>query len=362
VKRLTLLGLVLVLLLALVLPGAAAAAPAGATSGSAARTYTVLVGWENARRGVELNAYFPQVVSIHVGDTVRWMQQTKEIHTVTFLAQNQTAPDLVVPTATIVPALDGVTPGHSPLMLNPAAIDRQMPADGKWDGTGEVNSGLMGLATGQFRDFALTFTAAGTYSYFCLVHGQMMSGTVQVMAGSTWVPSPSEDAVRGAAERAGLLARVPGVLVDALRALKAPTRNADGSLHYYVMLGFGEGQVDLMRFFPAEMRARPGDTITWQYPAEADAPHTVTFLNRAAAPDLADPVMYNGTLYVLVNRNVVLPMQPGVPLTRSGIFSSGLLTPGGSFSLTVGDVYGRMDYVCLLHDEAGMVGRLFVTH
>jgi len=51
-----------------------------------ARTYTIMVGAESPHRGVGFNAYFPQSVTIHVGDTVQWQQNANEIHTVTFLA------------------------------------------------------------------------------------------------------------------------------------------------------------------------------------------------------------------------------------------------------------------------------------
>jgi plastocyanin len=51
-----------------------------------AMPYTVLVGAEDTRVGATVNAYFPDNLTIHVGDTVHWQGNANELHTVTFLA------------------------------------------------------------------------------------------------------------------------------------------------------------------------------------------------------------------------------------------------------------------------------------
>ena len=130
------------------------------------RTYTVLVGMENRLLGIGINAYFPGCVTIHVGDTVRWQQNSNEIHTVTFLAGTTAG-------ALIIPATEAGAP--SPLLFNPVAVNPAVPADGLYDGTTYANSGLMGREEGQVQEFSLTFTKEGTYDYLCLVHGSMMS-------------------------------------------------------------------------------------------------------------------------------------------------------------------------------------------
>src|SRR5512137_1785805 len=55
-------------------------------SANSPQTYIVVVGAENVSRGTSVMAYFPEMLRIHVGDTVLWKQHTHEIHTVTFLA------------------------------------------------------------------------------------------------------------------------------------------------------------------------------------------------------------------------------------------------------------------------------------
>ena len=59
---------------------------------------------------------------------------------------------------------------------------------------------------------------------------------------------------------------------------------------HYVAMGFSEGQIDLMRFFPSKLRVRPGDTVVWEMQPSNDAPHTVTFLNGEPEPGLVIPV------------------------------------------------------------------------
>jgi plastocyanin len=58
-------------------------APASARAQS---TYTVLVGAQDTSLGADVDAYFPESLQIHVGDTVHWQRNTNEIHTVSFLA------------------------------------------------------------------------------------------------------------------------------------------------------------------------------------------------------------------------------------------------------------------------------------
>ncbi len=345
--RLVRLSTVLLLsLLALVL-----AYPAAATAckAPAPRTYTVLVGAENAHRGVDLMAYFPSRVTIHVGDSICWIQNANEIHTVTFLG-GSAAPPLII---------EAADPNPGPLVFNPAAVDLATTGT-LGDNTTFVNSGLMGREPGQYGSFKLTFTAEGSYDYLCLVHGMMMSGVVRVVGGDQRVASPWMVRARGLYEIARKMAHVPAVFREARRQIKPPTVNPDGTVTHYVNLGFGKGQIDLMRFFPKVSLVRPGDTVVWQMTPASDAPHTVTFLNGTPEPDLVIPVP--PLLYI--NPAVLFP-SPAVPtdLMRTGYYNSGLMdpVPGTTYSLVIGDVTpGPLQYLCQLHDTSGMKGSLFV--
>jgi hypothetical protein len=47
-----------------------------------------------------------------------------------------------------------------------------------------------GILTGSGSSYSFTFTAPGTYQYDCAVHGQMMTGTIVVLA-ATPTSTPS---------------------------------------------------------------------------------------------------------------------------------------------------------------------------
>jgi len=330
------------------------AATAGAAPSAAPRTYTVMVGAESVHRGIDVMAYFPGTVKIHVGDTVRWRQNSNEIHTVTFLGDMTVAPPLLLPATAPTPP--------SPLVFNPMAAFPTVPTGNELgDTTTFVNSGLMGREAGQARSFDLTFTAVGTYHHLCLVHGVMMSGTVEVVGPAVHIASPGQVHARGNHQIARQMAKAPAVVRKAKRQIKPATENADGTLTHYVALGYSKGQIDLMRFFPSKLRVRPGDKVEWALSLSNDAPHTVTFLNGQPEPGLVvpePPVLY-------INPAVLFqyPSSP-VTLTRSGIYNSGLLDPNAgptTYSQVIGDITpGPLPYLCLLHDTSGMRGTLIV--
>lgn len=99
--------------------------------------------------------FYPGTVTIHVGDQVQWLEASSmEIHTVTFLAKGQKAPQFGSPAS--------VRPAGGPV----------------YNGSGYFNSGVM--TPGQ--TYTLTFTKPGVYAYHCLVHDDMgMIGRVIVL-------------------------------------------------------------------------------------------------------------------------------------------------------------------------------------
>ncbi len=357
VKLLSLgLSVVLVLVFSFTL-AASAKAPA-----SSSQTYTVMVGMENPHKGVEIMAYFPDTVTIHVGDTVHWVQNANEIHTVTFL-DGAEPPPLLVSAEEL-----GVPPTPSPLLFNPAAVNPAVPTDRRYSGSGFVNSGLMGREPGQFREFNLTFTAEGIYDYMCLVHGFAMSGAVVVVGQGEPIPSPNQAMAEGREQVARQLAKVPAVMRDAMNSIMPTVMNDDGSMTHRVMIGYADGQIELMQFFPDRLVVRPGDTVVWEMSAQNNAPHTVTFLNGAAEPDLVIAVPQSSgppLLYANPATFFPYPEYPPTPvLTRDGVYNSGVMNPipGTSYSLSIGDVApGLEPFLCLLHNESGMKGTLMVV-
>ena len=324
-------------------------------SARAQTTYTVLVGAQDTSLGADVDAFFPDSLQIHVGDTVHWQRNANEIHTVSFLAGTP-IPDL------IIPAPDGLP---SPLMLNPVAAYPTAPDNGQYNGTTFANSSIIGPDPGQAQSFDLTFTTPGTYNYVCLVHGVPMSGKIIVVDNQQDIPSPSEVDRQATRSINSALAQVPIVFALASFSLPPPIANPDGTTTYQVLIGYTFGQLDLLHFFPDQLAVNPGDTVVFTLSDADMAPHTVTFLNGNMSPDDVVPVPQdNGPPLLVFNPAVLFPQNPGQPLTKDGIYSSGLFVPGGtttSFSFQIGDITGEMQFQCLLHDNSGMLGSLYVV-
>jgi len=359
-KRFAYFGLLLSLLVGLASMSMPTAALAQSPQAIAPQTYTVIVGAEKVSRGIDLMAFFPGTLRIHVGDTVVWKQNSFEIHTVSFLAGTP-MPPLVVPAPAGQP---------SPLMLNPQVAFPAAPADGMYDGSTFANSGVMSLEPGQPQEFSLTFTQPGTYPYLCIVHSEMMLGNIEVVDPSVTVRSPEAVAKLAQKTLRNQMARANKLIGVARSQVPHAIENPDGTTTHFVSIGYSKGQIDLMSFFPGKLEVHPGDTVEFQLGATNMAPHTVTFLNGGEdiefvipVPNPSDP---SGPPLLLANPEVLMPINAGQPLTRTGVYSSGFLDstiPGGptSFTLKIGDISGEISYECLLHDLSGMTGVLKVV-
>jgi plastocyanin len=323
-----------------------------------ANTYTVLVGAEQVAQGASVVGYFPTTLRIHVGDTVHWLRNTNEIHTVTFLAGTPLPP-------INVPAPPGLP---SPLMRNPKLAFPAAPANGRYDGTTYANSGIFGPDPNIYQGvqaFDLTFTKPGTYNYVCGVHGVRMSGQVIVVDRQQQVPSPRKVHAQARRLIARALAQAPAAIAKAKAEVPRPTLNPDGTTTFHVLVGFSVGQLDLLHFFPKHLTVHPGDTVDWKFTMEDVPRHTVTFLNGNPDPDdLLVVPQPNGRPLLLVNPEALFPQNAGKPLTRQGIYNSGIVLPGGAapiLSLKIGDIGGPEPYKCLLHDSSGMTARLQIV-
>lgn len=118
-------------------------------------------------------AFFPQKLTIHVGDTVTWIGF---VHTVTFgpeALRDQLEKNLLI---------SQNVNGQMRTIINPKVT--QPSGGSSYDGTGFVNSGLLILRVPQGSNqpptYRLTFTKPGTYEYDCLIHPHM-EGTITVL-------------------------------------------------------------------------------------------------------------------------------------------------------------------------------------
>jgi len=116
--------------------------------------------------------FFPERVTIHVGDSVSWIWRTEETpHTVTFFG-GKPAPEVVMP--------QPQANGPPRLQLNPAVL-APAGAAGDWDGGSYLNSGFLQPMPHQpAPEFGVHFSTAGTFDYVCLLHPGMQ-GTIVVL-------------------------------------------------------------------------------------------------------------------------------------------------------------------------------------
>jgi len=257
-------------------------------------------------------AFLPGTIWINQGDKIIWTAQAGEIHTVSFLASGQ-----------------HLTP------FNPFDDLQLHPKGGShFDGVSYYNSGVMTDAPDSGflaqTTYNLTFDVTGDFTYYCLVHGEMMKGLVHVRPAGTDYPTTQRQYNHQAA------AQKASILRDG-RRLWAETKE-DASRHL-VFAGADDGTAMVMRFIHANVTIRVGSSVTFKNVGTA-APHTITF-----GPE---------------QPNIFVPY--GDPTHFSGQqLNSGILLPKSSFTVTFTKA-GTYHYVCALHDYLGMVGTVKVEN
>ena len=107
-----------------------------------AQDWKVQVGAQSKDKALQVIAFLPNEIWIHVGDSIAFKVATDEPHTVTFLTANQVVPPFSV-------GCPGSTPNGAPE-----------------DGSNCVNSGT--LTNGQ--SYSVTFPEPGDYKLICLYH------------------------------------------------------------------------------------------------------------------------------------------------------------------------------------------------
>ncbi|WP_427017673.1 plastocyanin/azurin family copper-binding protein [Pseudarthrobacter sp. P1] len=309
------LPLIVAALLALAAP-VALAGPASA-GGQGPRTWTVQVGSESRDQSIQGMAFLPTDIFVDAGDTVAWAANAAEIHTVTFLATGQS-----------IESTQPFDPGI------PAELFKQ--GGGSYDGHSYYNSGVLtNVSTSGLPyvgSYSLAFPATGNYTYYCLVHGAAMKGTVHVAKAGEPYPYTQKQYNRQSRVQAGDILRDGQDLWD---------ETADLADSHHVYAGADDGTAMLMRFIQPTVKVHVGDTVTFINNGMGE-PHTVTFGTEPAdvfAP-LGTPTAYGGGQL----NSGLMPPAPG---------------PGSRFAVTF-TTAGTFDYICGLHDYLGMVGKVVV--
>jgi plastocyanin len=130
--------------------------------------------------GVAMLAYYPKVLKVKAGTTVTFVNKSSsEVHNIVlgpkkYIEDFQKKTDLFP------------TGPSSPNQVSPVLPFATDPAPYKYDGTTTHGNGFFvtpltsGAPIGLPHASRVTFSAPGTYKYFCWIHGPDMGGTVVV--------------------------------------------------------------------------------------------------------------------------------------------------------------------------------------
>lgn len=288
-------------------------APAGPTA------WSIQAGGSEQNEAIQALNFYPSTITIDAGDSVTWKYPAGEPHTVTFLGPKASPPP---PTDPSVPA----------------------PAGGKtYDGSVYTSSGFM--LGGQ--SYTLTFPKPGTYTYYCLIHGEMVAKVVVQPAGSLY---PKTQGVINNDINNALSSDLQSA-ADAVTTFPY----AAGGAHLAAGIAPGLGQPPLtsasvVRFLDGDalsdtsVTVAAGTAITWTN-LDTNDPHTVTFAPAGQPFPAMDPFS---------------PPSGGNTYDGTTLVNSGPLFPGQSFTLTITKP-GTYTYHCLFHDDTeNMIGTVVV--
>ncbi|SEM63058.1 plastocyanin/azurin family copper-binding protein [Paenibacillus sp. OV219] len=237
-----------------------------AADANAPQAWGVSVG-KMMSKDTEMFSMQPGVIYIHEGDTVK------------FTNNDMAAPHLL-----------GFLIGNPPPGED-FDITKFSPASGSsWAG----DTMLFSPEMHPMQSYSITFTKAGAYAYYCLIH-PIMKGTVVVLPSGSLLPSKAEQA----AVNNALIDDQTKVAADwkTLNGKVNYDKNKDGTLTYKVLAGMGNTQVMVNAFLPGEVYINAGDTIQWLAGAPGEA-HTAVvnapkgmqvFTEKGVNPDVVTP-------------------------------------------------------------------------
>ncbi len=254
------------------------------------------VGAQSQDKGRQALAFLPNELWIHAGDSIAWTFNADDIHTVTFLTEGQVRPPFPV-------GCPGFNPG--------GAI---------FDGTTCVSSPP--FISGQ--TFTVGFPTVGNFKLVCLVH-EDMTATIHVLDTSAKLPHEQSFYDKEAAREAQDLLSAPDLF-------RHHTHDKSANA---VAVGIGK------------ILANGGG-------------HETVSLMRFVEPEQVIPVDVDGALHATITStsdSVHSGFIISAPQERIGLPQAPLGTVRFRITFTNPGVY---PYICALHDDLGMKGRIIV--
>jgi plastocyanin len=308
----------------------------------AQQTWKATLGAQSKDMGKQAIAFLPNELWIHAGDSITWTSGSGDIHTVSFFIAGQ-------------PYMDFNTgcPGFS-------------PSGTSFDGSKCVSAPP--LVDGQ--SYTVKFPKAGNYSLICLVHPHM-TGVIHVLAANAALPH-DQYFYNEQAEK-----QTHNLLSDADNdkdhhshqkmedMLSAKVMHGNG-----VAAGIGEmnstaggfQSLSVVRFLNGTIEIHVGETVEWSV-LDPALPHTITFGTEPANPGPPSAnVSFDAdggghATLKFVGDSTHSGIIGAVPMNQAGVPQSPPSIP--VFRVTFLKA-GTYDYICALHDDLGMVGKVIV--
>ena len=296
-----------------------------------AESWHLAVGAQSADQARQVLAFLPNEIWIHAGDNVTWTVYADEIHTVTFLSSGQPR----------LPFTVGC-PGFS---FGGAMFD------------GSTCISTPPLAKGQ--TFNVAFPTPGNYKLVCLVH-EDMTGVVHVLAPSEDLPHSQFFYDREAfAQARELLLDTDGIHSHLHSGSPGAVTVGTGEV---VATGGGHSAISVMRFMQHDKVIHIGDTVEWTND-DPVTPHTITFGTEPAnpiPPSSNVSVDADGARHATISSttdNVHSGFIVSAPQERIGLPQAPLGPTRFRITFTKAGTY---PYICALHDDLGMKGKIIV--
>jgi plastocyanin len=345
----------------------AVATAASASTPSTAKHWQVLVGAQAHNEAIQTMAFYPRHLWVDQGDSVSFVANAAEIHTVTFLARTSPCPSGAL--CQLPPG--GFDPGD-PLQSTPQGSHR-------YDGKSYFSSGVLTSATGAhlalppfvtlFNRYTLRFAddlRPGAYTYYCLVHGAMMSGEIIVQRKGTPYPFTQKQYDTRAAIGQSRDIADGMALWNGARKTAAQMNREHGPT---VLVGAMDDRVMIMRFIPGRSQLSVGSRVHFVTTSMGE-PHTVTFGSDetgCGSPPCSPTQPWNVRITKDGNERAAYPGHNGGFTGSSTALNSGIMLglppalTGAPSKLTLRmTAAGSYHYMCALHDYMGMVGTLAV--
>jgi plastocyanin len=314
---------------------------ADGSGAGAAGNVTVRAGVNAAKDStIAVTEFLPAKIRVKTGSTVAWSWKgTIEPHSVTFFPPNVTPPP----------------PGSDESLFAPT------PPTGPYDGTALVNSGLLPFGPDPVPPFEMTFAKAGTFSYYCVIHPNMVGQVNVVDSGKTG--TPKQVTKRGAAEQKLWVAEGVAAKAKLVKRAGVSTKNSDGTRTFAVQMGATTDHTDILAFARTPKKIKAGDSV--KFVNNSFAPHTGTFAGEQ--PAITDPLS--------PQVEEAIPGPSPQTLNTTDLFNTGLLPPNvpagppgtppppkaaRSFTFVVPEK-GKYEYYCILHTLSGMGGVIRAT-